>query len=149
MAHADYNAKTIKLIRDAGFFIGRVEHYDSFSRKRHDLFGIIDYVAMGQGSIIGVQSTSYSGKSAHKAAIEDSRTVRMWLKCGGKFLFVAWKKKPIPKGKKALAAEAEGQEVKERYSYEPEVFMAVLAEGDFVRLEAVAASELRERLSVS
>jgi len=149
MAHADYNAKTIKLVRDAGFFIGRVEHYDSFSRKRHDLFGIIDYVAMGQGSIIGVQSTSYSGKSAHKAAIEDSKTVRMWLKCGGKFLFVAWKKKPIPKSKKALAAEAEGQGVKERYSYEPELFMATLGESDFVQLERVAASELQERLSAS
>lgn len=145
----NYDAKTMKLIRDEGFFIGKVEHYNSFSRKKQDLFGIIDYVAMGNGMIVGVQSTSYASKSAHRMAILESSVLPVWLRSGGKFLLVCWKKNAIKKSKKALAAIEDGEEVKERYSYSPEVFVAGFGPSGFVVLEPVIPFQQVDWLSVS
>lgn len=151
MTKTNYDAKTMKLIRDEGFFIGKVEHYNSFSRKKQDLFGIIDYVAMGNGMIVGVQSTSYSSKSAHRMAILESSVLPVWLRSGGKFILVCWKKNAIKKSKKALAAIADDPhtEVKERYSYSPEVFVAAFGPSGFVQLEAVTPFQQADWLSAS
>lgn len=60
--------------RDRGYMVQTVEHWIQGGRikKRRDLFGIIDIVAIGNGETIGIQSTSRSNMRARVKKIEDN-----------------------------------------------------------------------------
>ena len=49
-----------------------------------------------------LQTTSYSGLSAHKRKIEGIPEAIGWLRSGGKLYLEGWHKKPLKRGGKAL-----------------------------------------------
>lgn len=53
-----------------GQLVDKTEYYNSFSRRSHDLFGFVDYIALDRGIVTFVQVTSASNGSARKKKIE-------------------------------------------------------------------------------
>jgi len=66
--------------------------------KRQDLFDFIDVVAVGDGQIIAIQTTSTSGQGARyiKIVAECAEAAQAWLAAGGKIFIVGWKKYAQP-----------------------------------------------------
>ncbi len=79
-----------------------------FSRRRIDLFGVIDIVAVsevhGHSRIVGIQCTSGTGSSRMKKAESEPRLLD-WLKAGGIFEVWGWRK--VKAGWKAKVRRAE------------------------------------------
>jgi len=69
--------RTTKLLRDQGYTVATVEYYNYFTKRKHDLFGCIDLLAIGNGETLAIQVTSKSNMSAR---IKRSRTTMRCLK---------------------------------------------------------------------
>ena len=87
MTRISYTHKTMQLLREQGYLCGVVERYNSFSRKRYDLFGFIDLIAVNNYKTIGVQSTSGTNHASHKRKIiTDGIYSRFRLEFGSGFM---------------------------------------------------------------
>lgn len=96
-------ARSLKYLREQGYVCDIAERYNAFTRKRNDLFGFIDIVAvhpLKQG-LLGVQTTSTGNIQARikKATILD--TYDLWLNAGNKIEFHGWSKRGA-RGKRKL-----------------------------------------------
>jgi hypothetical protein len=84
--------RTLKYLREQGYRVAVVEHWNQWSRTRQDMFGIIDVVAIGKGITIGVQCTSAANVSARVHKIADHESTP-WLREANWQLEVhGWKK---------------------------------------------------------
>ncbi len=87
----------MKLLRDHGWLVGRVERWAPASRKRIDLFGIIDLIAIAPKVTLGVQA-SIGGRKSHidKIAGECEASTRAWLNAKGRqLILVSWAKRKV------------------------------------------------------
>jgi chemotaxis regulatin CheY-phosphate phosphatase CheZ len=85
--------RTLKHLRDQGYpLVQVVERWNSFARRRIDLFGIIDVVAVG-ADIVGVQSTSGSNVSARVTKIMESQALPVLRKANIRVLVHGWTKR--------------------------------------------------------
>lgn len=89
----NYNDLTLKFLKKHGYEVERVERFNAFTKRRHDAFGIIDYLALKEKEILGVQSTGCNGKLNHKKTILNNVLTKIWLEAGGKLLLLSWEKK--------------------------------------------------------
>ena len=93
-------ARTLERVRQLGGHVGVTERYNTFSRKRHDLFGFIDLVAILDGHIIGIQATSTGNINTrwYKIQEECHEPALDWLQAGGLIEVWGWKryKKSLP-----------------------------------------------------
>lgn len=85
--------RTLNELRRQGYRADVVEQWNSYTRKRKDLFGIIDVVAIGGGETVGVQCTSYSNVWSRVQKMEDSETIGDLREAGWKLLIWGWHKK--------------------------------------------------------
>lgn len=83
-----------KLLEDEGYTVEIVERYNSFVKRRFDLFGFIDLLAIKPGETVGVQTTSYSNLSARVRKIADHENVDAVREAGWKILVHGWRKNP-------------------------------------------------------
>ena len=83
---------SLKLLRNNGYLADVVERYNSFSRKRHDLYGIFDIVACRTGEIAFIQTTTASNVSARIHKIEDHPDIDIIRKSGATLLVHGWRK---------------------------------------------------------
>ena len=94
-----------------------VEHYNMYDRKRHDLFGMFDVLAIYDKRIIGIQVCSRGTLKAHLKKIMDNPVRQIWLVALGKIEIWAWHKvcKLNKDGKKSKVKEWQVviQEIKE------------------------------------
>jgi hypothetical protein len=81
-------------LRDHGYTVAVVEHYNAFAHVRQDLFGCIDIVAIAPNipGVLGVQTTTASNLSARITKATTIPAIRIWLQAGNPFLFHGWKK---------------------------------------------------------
>lgn len=63
--------KTLKWLRASGWLAEVVERWNHFARRRQDLFGFVDIVAVRENVTWLVQCTSQAGVSARKRKILD------------------------------------------------------------------------------
>lgn len=99
MKRVPYTQKTLELLRKRGYLAQVVEKWQPHSMRRIDLFGIIDIVAVGEGTILGVQSTSWNGKQKHEETLlEHKEELAAWTSSGGVFAMILWKKQKIKRG---------------------------------------------------
>jgi len=94
--------RTLKLLRDEGYLAQVVERWCSFTKRRHDLFGIIDVLAIKEGETLAVQTTSGSGVSARMKKMLDSDTLEPIMKAGWKVHVHGWRKVKVKRGGKAM-----------------------------------------------
>lgn len=62
---------TLKHFRDAGYLVDKVEYWNPFAKKRHDLFGFIDILATDGTAIHGIQCTTRPNMSARIKKIRE------------------------------------------------------------------------------
>jgi len=86
-------SRTLEELRRRGYpLVQVVEKWIPQARKRVDLFGIIDVVAVG-ADIVGVQATSASNVSARIAKITESAALPILRKAGIRVLVHGWGKR--------------------------------------------------------
>jgi hypothetical protein len=85
-------ARSKDLLTEQGYKVALVEHYNAFTKRKHDLFGCIDLLAIGNNETVAVQVTSKSNLSARKHKIEDAEAYPEMLKSGWRVVLHGWYK---------------------------------------------------------
>jgi hypothetical protein len=106
MSGISYLSRTLAYLRDKGVTCEKVEHFNPYAGKhgvRHDLFGFIDIIGMGEKDIIAVQACGQDFASHHRKITEEevAENVHLWLNNGGMLLLIGWSKKVVKRGGKA------------------------------------------------
>ena len=84
--------RSLKHLREDGWLAEVVERWIPQARKRKDLFGFVDIVALRDDTTLGVQVTSGSNVSARVHKIADSDLVGA-VRCAGWAIHVhGWRK---------------------------------------------------------
>lgn len=94
MAKISPTSRSLKLLRDSGYFAQVVERWNPHAFIRQDLFGWIDIVAVHPGvhGVLGVQTTSGSNLSARMQKAHGNAALVAWLTCGGTLQAHGWRK---------------------------------------------------------
>lgn len=85
--------RTLKALRAKGYTCEVTERWCQFSKRRKDLFGFIDILALKEGRIVGVQATSGDNTSSRIAKIKMEPKAQDFLNAGGKIIVIGWRKK--------------------------------------------------------
>lgn len=94
-------ARSTKYLTDRGYMVGMVERYNSFTKRKNDLFGFIDLLAVGDGQTIGVQVTSGANHAARRTKILAEPRAKLWLAASNRILIHSWDKQG-PRGKRKV-----------------------------------------------
>jgi hypothetical protein len=72
--------RTLARLRADGWLAQVVEHFNVFARRRQDLFGVADVIAVKAGSpILLVQTTTSSNLAARRTKVLASPAIAVWL----------------------------------------------------------------------
>lgn len=91
--------RSMGLLRAEGYLVGKTEHWHAFAKKRMDLFGFIDLVALGNGKIVAVQVTK-NFLNEHITKIRSIAAAQRWLSCGGQIVIHWWRELGPKDGKR-------------------------------------------------
>ena len=93
MAKTSPTQRTLARLRKENCDLVEVcERWCAFSRRRKDLFGIIDILAIHKGDTIAIQVTSYSNIGARVKKITESPALPFLRDAGWTILVEGWKK---------------------------------------------------------
>lgn len=84
--------RSVALLRERGYQVATVEHYNAFTRRKHDLFGCIDLLAIGHGETVAVQVTSKGHLSDRRHKIEEAEAYPEMLRSGWRIVLHGWYK---------------------------------------------------------
>ncbi len=82
--------RTIKMMRDQGYTVATVEYFNYYTKRKKDLFGCIDIIAIGNGETVAIQVTSKSNMSARVKKIEESEALPEMLRSGWRVIVHGW-----------------------------------------------------------
>lgn len=82
-----------------GWPVQVVERWNSFAKRRIDLFGVIDLVAITPTGILGIQACAGSSHSARLAKVVAEPRTTQWLAAGARLAVWSWAKRGA-KGKR-------------------------------------------------
>ena len=87
-------ARTLKWLRDQQYHPWTVERFNTFSKKRLDLFNAFDLVALHphQHGLLGIQVTSRSNASSRRTKLCQNPLVALWLQSGNPAHLHTWGK---------------------------------------------------------
>lgn len=91
--------RSLEKLRADGYTCEVVEKWNSHTRQRKDLFNVIDILAIREGEILGVQTTSASSVSARVKKIVDNELTPAIRKSGMGLVVHGWGKRVIGKFK--------------------------------------------------
>ena len=101
-------SRTLEYIRSQGWKADIVERFNPHAGKfgrRKDMFGFGDIVALGENSIIAIQSCGQAFVQHDKKITQDedvAPNVLKWLECGGRVMLIGWRKVKLKRGGKAM-----------------------------------------------
>jgi len=101
-------SRTLQYIRNQGWVADKVEQFNPYAGKfghRRDMFGFGDIVAMGEGSIIAIQSCGQAFSEHLRKITEDEKVAEnalLWIENGGRLILVGWRKVKLKRGGKAM-----------------------------------------------
>lgn len=84
--------RSLKYLREKGYRVEVVEKWNPHVRRRQDLFGVIDLIAIRAGETLAVQTTSSSGVSARIKKIADAEATPDMRAAGWKIVVHGWRK---------------------------------------------------------
>lgn len=84
--------KSKALLVEQGYQVALVETYNAFTKRKHDLFGCIDLLAIGNGETVAVQVTSKDNLSSRRHKIEDAEAYPEMLRSGWRIVLHGWYK---------------------------------------------------------
>jgi hypothetical protein len=70
-------------------------------KKKFDMFGIIDIVAIKPGVIAGYQSCGLDFSKHDRTILENENSLK-WINAGGQLLLIGWRKVKKKRGGKAM-----------------------------------------------
>lgn len=87
-------ARSLELLRRAGYICAIVEKTIPYKFIKQDLFGFIDIVALkaGERGVLGVQSTTDGNRCKHRITLEKLPALKLWLSCGNRLTLHVWGK---------------------------------------------------------
>jgi uncharacterized protein YjiS (DUF1127 family) len=85
-------ARSLAHLRKTCQLVQVVERWNSFTKTRHDLFGIIDILAIRDGETVAVQSTSWSNTKSRINKMTESDALEHLRKAGWIILVHGWRK---------------------------------------------------------
>jgi len=99
-------ARSLAHLRKSGALAGVVERYNIFAKRRFDLFGFIDVIAVwggSPGSTLGVQATTTENISHRldKLRTDCEPSMTRWLEAGNRLVIHGWSRKG-PRGKRKV-----------------------------------------------
>lgn len=83
--------RSLAYLRDEGYLVAIVEHWNPFARIRQDMFGFIDLLAIRRDETLAVQVTA-SGVSSRVKKIEASPHLGRVREAGWKIFVHGWRK---------------------------------------------------------
>lgn len=90
--------RTLKLYRDNGFVCQVVERWCQYSRRRIDLFGVIDIAVLDTSAnpwdgVLGLQACAGDSHAARRTKILASPEAKLWLMRKNRLQIVSWAKR--------------------------------------------------------
>ena len=101
-------SRTLNYIREQGWVADKVEQWNQYAGKfgqRKDMFGFADIVAMGENSIIAIQSCGQAFSEHDRKILQDefvAPNALKWIECGGRLILIGWRKIKLKRGGKAM-----------------------------------------------
>jgi hypothetical protein len=83
-------ARSKALLVELGYQVALVEHYNSFTRRKHDLWGCIDLLAIGHGETVAIQVTSKGHLSERRHKIEEAEAYPEMIRSGWRVVLHGW-----------------------------------------------------------
>jgi hypothetical protein len=80
-------------MRERGYYCEVVEHWNSFTHQRKDLFGFADIICLGWDEVIVVQTTDLTSVSKRINKITDHENLAAVRKAGIGILVHGWGKR--------------------------------------------------------
>jgi hypothetical protein len=69
------NIPTRKRLTEEGYLVENVEKYNTFSKKKNDLWGFIDFLAIRRDEVLAIQVTSKSNMSARRKKMTEHENI--------------------------------------------------------------------------
>ena len=88
-------SRSKKYWQDAGYKVDIVEYWNNFTRRRHDMYGLFDMVAIGNGEVVFIQVTSRTNVSARVRKIAEDKYADIIAACreaGVRLIVEGWGK---------------------------------------------------------
>ena len=87
------NQLTRQHLAKQGFVFDNADSFNAKSQRRKDLFGFIDFVALGPGRSVAVQTTTYKHRAEPVRKIKEERreNALAWLAAGNQIVVYGWK----------------------------------------------------------
>lgn len=87
-------ARSKQVLEQAGYFVGRTEHWNSFIHRRQDLYNLFDLVAVksDEKGVLGVNPTTGSNIASHITKWLEGPILRVWLESGNRAELHGWRK---------------------------------------------------------
>lgn len=76
MSTFNYNPRALAALRADGYTATSVDHYNAYSQRHEDLFGLFDILAVGHGHTRAIQVTSRSNMAARRNKIDIATETR-------------------------------------------------------------------------
>ena len=92
------NSRSMAYFTEAGYICKKVEIWNPYDKKRHDLFGFIDTLALGHGELLAIQACGASDYQAHRRKIIAETNALLWLIAGNSIVLQSWRKKKLKRG---------------------------------------------------
>lgn len=92
--------RSLKKLRDEGWHVWIVEHWNSFTRRREDLWGFGDILAIRDDDCLIVQTTSGTNVAARLEKIRSLAMASEWLRSRTRRIIVHGWAKRGPRGKR-------------------------------------------------
>ncbi len=109
---ASPTSRSTKYLKDDGWHPATVEHWNSFTNRRHDLFGFVDILAMKVGERhLLVQTTTGTNMAARRKKIYASDLAALALQSGFRIILHGWRQILVKRGGKARRWEPIVEEV--------------------------------------
>ncbi len=92
MSKTSPTQRSLALLRKQGYRVAITEHWNSFVKRRQDLFGFIDLMAIGD-PMLAIQTTSGTNVAARVTKILESDAARDWIESGHRIIVHGWAKR--------------------------------------------------------
>jgi len=89
--------RSLTKLRKDGYVAEVVEKFNSFTKTRKDLWGIIDILAIRRDEVLGVQTTSADHIAHRVKKIADSEHIGAIREAGIRVVVHGWRKNPKTK----------------------------------------------------
>lgn len=84
--------RSLKHLRDKGYRAEVVERWNPHARVRHDLFNIVDILAISETEVLAVQTTSASNMKARINKISEADVLPLLIRLEWRVIVHGWKK---------------------------------------------------------